>query len=1119
MSAILSPADLEALRSDHPHVVRLHMSVYVPDILYCGVVDGAHDRGARDVTVADESGDITDIEEGMTILVGTSCGDYSKSRRRFRSRAGQVLTLDENPVDWDAGDYITAVRNWELWSIFPYIDADDDYTFYKDRDVAYTDQNEEPPPVAIAGPNRAAFLDGYSVTFNIRGDDSYAIADGATISTYLWACDTASGITNPNIANTTISFVNPGQHWVTLTVTDSNGKSQTTRRIFFIHQRSGAYAPYDDFIFEGSPSGDWDTGGWTCNVRLRDNAELSSFPDRAMVLIWCESFYGGVEKYLYDSDYGNIIISGYIKEESIEKDLDTGSVLFDVYTINDILDNTKMMSISLEYDSTPETWYQFADLTTARAAHHLWKWHSTLFDICDVYLPMDNEELLDAVDDFEEGSLYSMVDAFTYQHSIFAHVCSNKWGQLYVEVDVNMHDVADRAAIDYWLILEEQDKRGPVDLEIVRDSYNRVGYAMASGMNFDGTDSTPVISQAPADIPHNTGKSDVIFERLVLENQADGNMTVGRIIAIANTDIIEYRVPLTGNYLQCVDIVPQYWVLDSLTGVDNKRGITFTNKRFVIKNINTEIQVEAGTCLVDTVMFPECFGPDGIPGNYPTGNPWPDFEWPWPELPELPGWEVENPTADITRNCHRPGNVSHTVNYDIDAVPDTTENAGNSKLITDVGTSAKQLVSSENYVYWIDSSGANLLMKRFNIATEVEDDIEVTPLNVGGYITLLAEDLVAVLYDGGYDFYVVIVNFQTDTVTPLFNYTQFPIQDDDALEYTSLYVNGIYNFVVDGTIKIATVQTMYHTLYYPPPIDDFYDGYYWFRYLLYDAATGDVDIIDTEIWDEDELGVVARPDYMISSIYEYGYSSIVDNKLVQAWTVDADWEQLYPYTGDDKPFHFVAVSVLDVKAGTAYVKNIYEVNRFAGSVPSCWHSAPYHSLNRAYIHVFDREYYGWPDNDGWSYRLDVNSGALIGYRTGQSDPTNWPWMIGTRQRAYYFFDEYPAVNQETFYDVIHNANKMTVSNGAHNSTTDGICNIMEQWGNYELVWYGENVVAGKLNLRAYPIGSASYVRTILTDLPDATVWPYRVGMHIQGKKFIIMLDHGPDSKHQWWVVV
>lgn len=598
--SILTPAEIASLREDHPHSLKTYMSILVPDILYVGQVTGAPVNGARTITVADISGDISDVVAGQTVEVYDPATGKIISRRRVRSVTDHDVLVDENSVPWSNSYYMRFLHTWELWSIYPYIDPATKI-FYKDYDISYTDQNDQIPPVAIAGSARAGFLTLGSITFALDASDSYAIADGAVISTYAWECD-GGVIDNPAAAVTTITFTIAGQYWLKLTVTDDNGKAQSTYRPIFVHERSGSNAPITSFEIM-SMSGTWDTGGWRASVKMMDDATLTDLPDNAMIVIWSENWYNGVETCIGSN--GNIRLVGYVKSESISKTLATGEVEFELMTINSLLDRFHMYSISLEeIGSTPATWYQMNsdELTIARAAHHLWKWHSTLFEIADVFLPITDTRSMPACDDMEEGSLYSMLN-WIYENGIFAKVVSNRTGRLYIEQDIQTLGDAQRAAIDDMMTIADIDRRGDDDVQIVRKSYKDIPQVIGSGIGKDSDGHyVAIMAQSPMTIPENIGSQIYNVERLVIADQDDLNTLTGRLYSISTNEIDELRIAMAGMYP--VDIVPQYWWDIDIEDSYTKRGIEIDGN-IVCREVNEDYNMQGGYVLVDGVFSPD----------------------------------------------------------------------------------------------------------------------------------------------------------------------------------------------------------------------------------------------------------------------------------------------------------------------------------------------------------------------------------------------------------------------------------------------------------------------------------------------------------------------------------
>lgn len=646
--AQLSEWELSLLRDGHPHRARLYMSVLQPAILLDARVDGAYDRGARSI---DYGGGrlgavlFARVTAGMPLWVGSSSGEHDAGIVRVKSIAGDgatgTLSLAENNVVWVHADYLRIYEDHPLFPVFPFISDADPPVFYKDYDVAYlNDENLEPPPVAIAGPPIVVFLSGASVRVYIDASESYAVAPGAVIDTWAWAC-TGGSIDDATAESTYIDFATAGQYWLSLTVTDDNVRSQITYRPVFVHSTTygDTNYPYMDFTIK-SFSGSWQSGGWRARLEVRGDATLADIPDKTMVVLWQSAYYEGVERdvggwTVGSADYRHVLFVGYIVGETIRRDWFAGTVEFEVVQITDFLRNVPMFSISLEYRAAPTKWYQYANLTVARAVHHLWRYHSTLFHMCDVMLPMSNTWLMYACEDFVYGNMYGQVDEFANMHGIFAHVCSNKMGQVHVERNVNTLGDTDRDAVTTVMDITKQDRQGAPDIVILRDEAPRTSLIALSGIAYDGADETPLISNAPGKvIPHDEGSGVLTYDRLVLNNQNQSNELAGRMLAIANNQLREFRIDFAGHYLGVVDLVPQEWYTLSLLASDTKRGLSFTDKKLLCRDITAKYSAESMVMITSGAFEQEAIGDDGVTGDYPVDPP--PIVYPDPPYPTFP---------------------------------------------------------------------------------------------------------------------------------------------------------------------------------------------------------------------------------------------------------------------------------------------------------------------------------------------------------------------------------------------------------------------------------------------------------------------------------------------------
>jgi hypothetical protein len=686
MTDIIATAYQTLLRDSHPHAVLHYMSIYQPTLVYVGTVSGSPTRGDRSITMSNVSGSIASVRAEDTVFVGTASGDHSKSIRRLRTRVGQVLTVDENSVPWASGDYITVYHDMRLWGRWPRIyQSGDNWIFTKDYDITYLDQNLRPPPVAIMGWHRAKFMDGTSVTFVLDSTGSYAAAFGASISSRVWSCSTGT-IANSSAASTTITFYALGQHEVQLAVTDSNGYTTQTRRIFFVHDRPGPnaiYPPFIDFDISSGVSLDWSSGSGRLSIEMHGD-DVADISDNTLILLWGENYFEGTvnsSSMLAGSSYPASIANdgpckvkfvGYLGRQQIAESDYVGKVSVEAYTVDYLMKRTNMASVSLTNVTTPTKWFEMYKMTVPRIVHHYLMYHSNIFSIADVILPMSTDlNELYASDDLVDGSLYQSVDTFTYQHGTFHHLSCDKWGRIHLAKDIETYDTADRAAISNLFTLGKidirmSDEQSQSSIEIVRDTQNRVDLMTVRGYSYVAGVNTPLISQAPGEIPESSGDSPAIFERLVFADQNNANMLSGRLFAIANREFVELRLALAGNYYDVLDIVPQYFVYIAPGVFDNLIDRDISGK-YVIKTINytpgaggvveTQLTLEPDVTSIDGITIQWPVDPDDIvpPDDRPDPPPTPLPPPPPTPPPPITGQgalvcipDVAQATSDIT---------------------------------------------------------------------------------------------------------------------------------------------------------------------------------------------------------------------------------------------------------------------------------------------------------------------------------------------------------------------------------------------------------------------------------------------------------------------------------------
>lgn len=480
-----------------------------------------------------------------------------------------------------------------------------------------------------------------NATFDLDASNSYPLAQGATISSYLWACvhngGGTSGVTIVNSTSATAILIleQEDQYLVSCTVTDSNGKGYTSYRCYF------TTPPYTDFTLQ-SLTGDWDTGGWRCTVNVTSDQTLEDFPDWSLVVLSWTNYFDNAEGYVNLWGISDeILLCAYIRQDtdsdnwgSAESGGGTSAVSFSLTTIEDVINNLSPLgSVSLEAKASPAFWYEYASwMTVGRSVHHLIAWHSANIIRCVDILYLTNNGLGVQMTDYTESSLLQQANSFAYNKGIFAKLVCDRLGRVWLVQDAQMLDDAARAALETLFTIEAEDVSGVV--QVVRDPEAHISFTQLDGFSFNGTTATPFITIVPGYretgtsyiMPDSRGSGTAQVSSQVLEDADDAKNRVGRYHALQNNNPREARFTTPSNYLGAFDIIPIYWYEWGIPDLDLGRDTPLNGRLMVCRNISVtqtmnEQATYGGSLGVEVALQPEARGPDGIEGNYPTSYP------------------------------------------------------------------------------------------------------------------------------------------------------------------------------------------------------------------------------------------------------------------------------------------------------------------------------------------------------------------------------------------------------------------------------------------------------------------------------------------------------------------
>lgn len=631
---ILTSAQQTLLRSK-PHNTKLYLSIYQPTtVLACRVNDLSIIKGARTITFDGvTAGSYALVRSGMTMYVGTSAGADDKGKVRVRSATSSVITVAENShINWADNDYLTIISFYEIQSIYPRIIQDpsnlEATLWYKDYDIAYTNQNTLLGTFINMGPHYAGFV----------GDPVYYSASGTSnlkseSLTYDWFFEGATVTGSSAHTPGNITYNTPGYYTTRLTVTASGGAVDTSYRHISIHNRIGTNAPVSKWEFTDH-NGSREQGGYTARIKVYETIPPSQLKNGSLVVVFSEDWYGGTKQSIGGNalNRSSIVFVGYVMKGSIQYNWRESTVEFQVGSPSEVMKIAEGFSVSVQYSADPATatsdpnipsgWVAILAMNIRRAIYHYLRWHSTVLMTNDFEF-VGTDRILQYFD-ADRTSLYDAIQSFM-KSTITGNLVCDKQGKLWAERDV----FAEPSKYQTTLTLTNQDWIG--DASIEEDTTPRTSFIEMGGivLNADLT-STALLSNAPGVAPNYYGGVERI-QGLALTDQNELNALAGSVYAQRNVSYPSLGLNLAGNY-QNFDIAPQEIVPVTLNTTDTIRGISFTGKNFYLNRMdwNYDALHESFMPKVSLVEIGS-----GIAGDTITVPPIPEDGYSEPSIPDV----------------------------------------------------------------------------------------------------------------------------------------------------------------------------------------------------------------------------------------------------------------------------------------------------------------------------------------------------------------------------------------------------------------------------------------------------------------------------------------------------
>ncbi len=604
MPSIPSP-DLALYRAGQPHVRRF-LSVVPRAPVYTALVSAIQvdpiTGGIHAIDFTAGSGTLADALPGFTLDIGTTAGsrDIGLLRLRKAPIAG-TFYVGETPPGACAvqiGHHLTVRRERRPWSVTPRLVESgspfaDSFTWYADYDIAYSDQNDAIQPHAnitadaAGNPVRpAGFLDAGQPyrTVTLSAAASVALAHGASVTGYLWnVADGTIVVGTAASASITVRFP-AGFRYIALTVTDSNGKTQTRHLPIWAHD--SAYPPLTAFHV------------------IRDIRSVSSARDsgRAMTIrgfgadgTWSAAAFpaGAALCYWEDCAYGESAAPA----PASQTDSMLGWALSDAETLK-IADRTVyqveiggLAAWLARFPMPPHTlrglnaasasWDAMRRLTAVRAAHYALRLYSNALTLANFHPSGAADEAESFT--FAADSVWDAVRQAASAGRVGAAGCDSLSG-LWIRCDFAHLDAADRPSRPVTLALTAADWRDDDGLTVETAYARQIGTVEGRGVSWNGIDApAQFASRAPGRVPADGADMARLPPQILPSDGAGGvlNALVGHQLASVNA------ADLTIRLIHPIDALEPAWnepVTLAWAG-GGQRGVNVSAQPYLVRRV------------------------------------------------------------------------------------------------------------------------------------------------------------------------------------------------------------------------------------------------------------------------------------------------------------------------------------------------------------------------------------------------------------------------------------------------------------------------------------------------------------------------------------------------------
>lgn len=589
MTIELTPQEVIDISSPKQHF-RYYLTQWTPGVVFSAQINQSFSTLDSVVEVEYDNvsfGVYTDIESDLTVYIGSAAGmrDVGVCRIRKAATSNKIYIGETSEIRFADNLHITVVDTVIPNEKHNRIVND---VVYSDWDIPYTDQNVNFTPRAIMGATLVPLLRSGSTVSYSPPNASRSSCVGSSVSGFFWSCSGAYSITGETTATPTFEFNTVGQYVIKLKLTAANGKTSLSYRYVVVHGSGNEPLEIESATLSSNKS------GWQLSVSTLD--DVSSVDVNAMSVFWQKGYVGGVEKVIGQQEENeHILFSGWVDQETVVVNKEQSSTTFSIYSADYWMRKIQSYPSGLRNVSIASgNWSEVQNLTLDKAFDCILRWHSTFLLICDTYFT--ENELVTPFIDNNGGDLFSILQNIS-NDQLLANVMCDRYNSIRIFVDPQYLLESERTAIPVVFSITDSNIVG--ELEIIRDTTNEFSLVDLSGISYNGSIGTPILSKSFGNVYGARGKP-FSKNNLLLESQEAANALSSLIMSRGNLPYKKIRAVISTGFPVLSISQPQY-ILFSIDTANN-RDVSINDYRFVPKKITLNINSENGSSYT-TVEF------------------------------------------------------------------------------------------------------------------------------------------------------------------------------------------------------------------------------------------------------------------------------------------------------------------------------------------------------------------------------------------------------------------------------------------------------------------------------------------------------------------------------------